>query len=84
MVAEVRTMKLEVSPLQLAEWLIHGIAVVIWLWQVDSANDLTARPIPTATTLWEVVRSTSRGEGLQADMQLCTPNSVVPARDLIA
>jgi hypothetical protein len=30
-VGEVRTMKLEVPPLQLAEWLIHGIAVIIAL-----------------------------------------------------
>jgi hypothetical protein len=41
MVEEVRTMKLEVSPLQLAEWLIHGIAVIIALLQVDSVNDRT-------------------------------------------
>jgi hypothetical protein len=34
-------MKLEVSPLQLAEWLIHGIAVIIALLQVDSVNDRT-------------------------------------------
>jgi hypothetical protein len=50
MVAEVRTMKLEVSPLQLAEWLIHGIAVIIWLWQVDSVNDRTRWPIPRGST----------------------------------
>lgn len=48
MVEEVRTMKLEVSPLQLAEWLIHGIAVIISLLQVDSVNDRTRRPIPRA------------------------------------
>jgi hypothetical protein len=52
MVAEVRTMKLEVSPLQLAEWLIHGIAVIIWLWQVDSVNDRTRWPIPRAGATW--------------------------------
>ncbi len=34
-------MKIEVSPLQLAEWLIHGIAVIIALLQVDSVNDRT-------------------------------------------
>jgi hypothetical protein len=39
-------MKLEVSPLQLAEWLIHGIAAITWLWQVDSCNDRTRWPIP--------------------------------------
>jgi hypothetical protein len=53
MVEEVRTMKLEVSPLQLAEWLIHGIAVIISLWQVDSVNDRTRRPIPRAKVIWE-------------------------------
>ena len=53
MVEEVRTMKLEVSPLQLAEWLIHGIAVVIALLQVDSVNDRTLRPIPRARCIWE-------------------------------
>jgi len=41
-------MKLEVSPLQLAEWLIHGIAVIFALTQVDSVNDLTLQPIPRA------------------------------------
>lgn len=45
-------MKLEVSPLQLAEWLIHGIAVIIWLWQVDSVNDRTRWPIPRAHPIW--------------------------------
>lgn len=44
-------MKLEVSPLQLAEWLIHGIAVVIALLQVDSVNDRTPRLIPGAYTM---------------------------------
>lgn len=53
MVEEVRTMKLEVSPLQLAEWLIHGIAVIIALLQVDSVNDRTHRPIPRAPAKWE-------------------------------
>jgi hypothetical protein len=42
-------MKLEVSPLQLAEWLIHGIAVIIWLWQVDSVNDRTLGPNPKSS-----------------------------------
>lgn len=46
-------MKLEVSPLQLAEWLIHGIAVIITLMQVDSDNDPTRWPIPRATMIWE-------------------------------
>lgn len=46
-------MKLEVSPLQLAEWLIHGIAVIIALLQVDSVNDRTHRPIPRAPAKWE-------------------------------
>lgn len=42
-------MKLEVSPLQLAEWLIHGMAVIIIaLLQVDSVNDRTRWPIPRA------------------------------------
>jgi hypothetical protein len=41
-------MKLEVPPLQLAEWLIHGIAVIIALMQVDSVNDRTRWPIPRA------------------------------------
>jgi hypothetical protein len=41
MVEEVRLLKIEVSPLQLAEWLIHGIAVIISLLQVDSVNDRT-------------------------------------------
>ncbi len=48
-------MKLEVSPLQLAEWLIHGIAVIISLLQVDSVNDRTRWPIPRATVTWEQV-----------------------------
>ena len=48
MVEVTRTMKLEVSTLQLAEWLIHGIAVIISLLQVDSVNDRTLRPIPRA------------------------------------
>lgn len=46
-------MKLEVSPLQLAEWLIHGIAVIITLMQVDSDNDPTRWPIPRAQPTWE-------------------------------
>lgn len=47
-------MKLEVPTLQLAEWLIHGIAVVIIsLLQVDSVNDRTLRPIPRARATWE-------------------------------
>jgi hypothetical protein len=46
-------LKIEVSPLQLAEWLIHGIAVIISLLQVDSVNDRTRWPIPRATTMWE-------------------------------
>ena len=50
-------MKLEVSPLQLAEWLIHGIAVVIALTLVDSVNDRTLRPIPRAKTKWERIRN---------------------------
>ena len=45
-------MKIEVSPLQLAEWLIHGIAVIIWLCQVDSINDRTRWPIPRALQIW--------------------------------
>lgn len=61
MVEEVRTMKLEVSPLQLAEWLIHGIAVIIALMQVDSVNDLTLRPIPRASETWGTGRQHSRG-----------------------
>lgn len=48
-------MKLEVSPLQLADWLIHGIAVIISLWQVDSVNDRTLWPIPRALPTWEQV-----------------------------
>lgn len=54
-------MKLEVSPLQLAEWLIHGIAVIIALLQVDSVNDLTLRPIPRAFGTWGTGRQHSRG-----------------------
>lgn len=46
-------MQLEVSPLQLAEWLIHGIAVIIALMQVDSVNDRTLWPIPRALWTWE-------------------------------
>lgn len=46
-------MKFEVSPLQLAEWLIHGIAVIISLLQVDSVNDRTRWPIPRAWMRWE-------------------------------
>ena len=42
-------MKIEVSPLQLAEWLIHGITVIIALLQVDSVNDRTLQPIPRAS-----------------------------------
>lgn len=41
-------MKIEVSMLQLAEWLVHGIAVIISLLQVDSVNDRTLWPIPRA------------------------------------
>lgn len=54
-------MKLEVSPLQLAEWLIHGIAVIIALMQVDSVNDLTLRPIPRAPISWGTGWQHSRG-----------------------
>lgn len=50
MVEEVRLLKIEVSPLQLAEWLIHGLAVIIALLQVDSVNDRTRWPIPRAIT----------------------------------
>jgi len=46
-------MKLEISLLQLAEWLIHGIAVIITLLQVDSVNDRTRWPIPRALRIWE-------------------------------
>ena len=53
MVEEVRLLKIEVSPLQLAEWLIHGIAVIISLLQVDSVNDRTRWPIPRASPTWE-------------------------------
>lgn len=53
MVEEVRLLKIEVSPLQLAEWLIHGIAVIISLLQVDSVNDRTRWPIPRALMTWE-------------------------------
>ncbi len=53
MVEEVRLLKIEVSPLQLAEWLIHGIAVIISLLQVDSVNDRTLWPIPRALVIWE-------------------------------
>lgn len=52
MVEEVRLLKIEVSPLQLAEWLIHGIAVIISLLQVDSVNDRTRWPIPRAEETW--------------------------------
>lgn len=56
MVEVTRTMKLEVSTLQLAEWLIHGIAVlIISLLQVDSVNDRTRWPIPRAEVTWEQV-----------------------------
>ena len=48
-------MKLEVSPLQLAECLIHGIAVIVALLQVDSVNDRTRWPIPRASNTWEQV-----------------------------
>ncbi len=47
-------MKLEVSPLQLAEWLIHGIAVIIALLQVDSVNDRTLWPIPRAVRRYDL------------------------------
>jgi hypothetical protein len=50
-------MKLEVPPLQLAEWLIHGIAVIIALMQVDSVNDRTRWPIPRALRMWGRIRN---------------------------
>jgi hypothetical protein len=62
MVEEVRTMKLEVSPLQLAEWLIHGIAVIISLLQIDSVNDRTHWPIPRALATWRQA-SDIQGDG---------------------
>jgi hypothetical protein len=46
-------MKIEVPMLQLAEWLVHGIAVIISLLQVDSVNDRTRWPIPRALTTWD-------------------------------
>jgi hypothetical protein len=46
-------MKIEVPMLQLAEWLIHGVTVIIALLQVDSVNDRTLRPIPRAFSIWE-------------------------------
>jgi hypothetical protein len=61
MVEEVRLLKIEVSPLQLAEWLIHGIAVIISLLQVDSVNDRTRWPIPRAPTMWEQVSNIQGG-----------------------
>ncbi|WP_292923923.1 MULTISPECIES: hypothetical protein [unclassified Novosphingobium] len=54
-------MKIEVPPLQLAEWLIHGIAVIIALMQVDSVNDRTLWPIPRAQPLWERIRNIQGG-----------------------
>ena len=48
-------MKLEFPTLQLAEWLIHGVTVIISLLQVDSVNDRTLRPIPRARAMWEQV-----------------------------
>jgi hypothetical protein len=48
MVEEVRLLKIEVSPLQLAEWLIPGIALIISLLLVDSVNDRTRWPSPRA------------------------------------
>ncbi len=53
-------LKFEVSPLQLAEWLIHGIAVIISLLQVDSVNDRTRWPIPRATINLGTERQHSR------------------------
>lgn len=50
-------MKLEVSMLQLAEWLINGIAVIIALLQVDSVNDRTRWPIPRAILIWERIKN---------------------------
>ena len=61
MVEEVRLLKIEVSPLQLAEWLIHGIAVIIALMQVDSVNDRTRWPIPRALGRWERIRNIQGG-----------------------
>jgi len=55
-------MKFEVSPLQLAEWLIHGIAVIISLLQVDSINDRTLWPIPRATNHVGMDLQHSRGD----------------------
>jgi hypothetical protein len=57
MIEEVRLLKIEVSPLQLAEWLIHGLAVIIALLQVDSVNDRTRWPIPRASRIWERIRN---------------------------
>lgn len=61
MVEEVRLLKIEVSPLQLAEWLIHGLAVIITLLQVDSVNDRTRWPIPRASRRWERTRNIQGG-----------------------
>lgn len=61
MVEEVRLLKIEVSPLQLAEWLIHGLAVIIALLQVDSVNDRTRWPIPRASRKWERTRNIQEG-----------------------
>ena len=46
-------MKLEFSTLQLADWLIHGLAVSIAIMQIDSVNDRTLRPIPRAASTSE-------------------------------
>jgi hypothetical protein len=38
-------MKLEVSYLQLAVWLVRGVAVFLSCWRIDKCNNLTLQPI---------------------------------------
>jgi len=72
-------MKLEVSLLQLAEWLIHGIAVIIALLQVDSVNDRTLWPIPRAFRKWERTRNIQEAASIflgHTTPRLAPPNTV--------
>ena len=44
-------MQLEVSYLQLAIWLVRGVAAILTILRVDSRNNRTRRPIPDGAFL---------------------------------
>ena len=48
MIEEFRAMQLVVPYLQLAIWLVRGVAVILTILRVDSRNNRTLRPIPGA------------------------------------